>query len=365
MVSLGWSDWQVRVDFLREVTIVSGRMTTGPKRPASSNPPAGHGFDAKRASVADLALELLDEQVQARIVHYRSDLETNPELDSVTEEVVRQVRQVQERAAARRREPISPATLTASLAKHLTTVLSKAFRPEPSFLVETRLRRVHRKLARMFLEAQVRAPSSPGETGISSGEQAVFYALERHRHAIVQELQQFDYDDPSVLARAMEVWDRVGRDLKDTFVGKNSAELKKIIVAFQAVLLEFYCGELPRDIERFAQDVVAGAVDEEAASSFDYKITLEGFPRFRQSFERQLMVRLVPFAQTRVMDRLDATAQRKSDRDVQRFATGPAVFSMIVGEYAVGCYELLYQEGFLDLPEDFKKMSVKEEGRRG
>ena len=51
-----------------------------------------------KMSLADFALALRDEQLQARIVHYKADLETSPELDAVTAKVVAEL-QAMQRAA--------------------------------------------------------------------------------------------------------------------------------------------------------------------------------------------------------------------------------------------------------------------------
>src|SRR3954463_7211597 len=51
--------------------------------------------DAIKAHVVEMALGLLEEQVQARIVHYKADMETNPELDAITASVVAQLKELQ------------------------------------------------------------------------------------------------------------------------------------------------------------------------------------------------------------------------------------------------------------------------------
>ena len=55
-------------------------------------------------SLADMALQLRDEQLQARVVHYKADLETSPELDAVTAQVVAELQALQ-RAAGRESAP--------------------------------------------------------------------------------------------------------------------------------------------------------------------------------------------------------------------------------------------------------------------
>ena len=64
--------------------------------PASIPPPGERISQNSKDAIANAALGLLEEQVQARIVHYKSELETNPELDAITAEVVAQLREMQQ-----------------------------------------------------------------------------------------------------------------------------------------------------------------------------------------------------------------------------------------------------------------------------
>src|SRR5271155_5583895 len=62
--------------------------------------PTDDGIMSTRAkmSLADMALALRDEQLQARIVHYKADLQTSPELDAITAQVVAELQQLQKAA---------------------------------------------------------------------------------------------------------------------------------------------------------------------------------------------------------------------------------------------------------------------------
>jgi hypothetical protein len=48
--------------------------------------------DAAKQALTLKALGLLNEQVQARIVHYKGEMETNAELDAITAQVVAQLK---------------------------------------------------------------------------------------------------------------------------------------------------------------------------------------------------------------------------------------------------------------------------------
>ena len=49
----------------------------------------------QKDALAMKAFGLLQEQVQARIVHYKGDMETSPELDAITAQVVQQLKEMQ------------------------------------------------------------------------------------------------------------------------------------------------------------------------------------------------------------------------------------------------------------------------------
>src|SRR3954469_8341433 len=78
------------------------------KRPQIAAPtPSPEGFMSTSAkmSLADYAFALRDEQLEAKVVHYKAELATSPELDAVTQQVVKDLQALQ--AAARAKAPLS------------------------------------------------------------------------------------------------------------------------------------------------------------------------------------------------------------------------------------------------------------------
>ena len=67
------------------------------------------------------ALGLLNEQVQARIVHYKGEMETSPELDAITAQVVAQLKAMQQAAAQDATAKISPEEAEEKQTRALTT----------------------------------------------------------------------------------------------------------------------------------------------------------------------------------------------------------------------------------------------------
>src|SRR6185369_15947032 len=67
-----------------------------PVPPRRGPSPAARALsDGQKEALAIQALGLLNEQVQARIVHYKSELQTSPELDAITAQVVAQLKAMQ------------------------------------------------------------------------------------------------------------------------------------------------------------------------------------------------------------------------------------------------------------------------------
>lgn len=310
---------------------------------------------ALKNQIAEMALGLLEEQVQARIVHYKAELETNPELDAITAQVVAQLREMQ--GAASQEAKVDRHAIRAAHEKTLRELLAKFFRAEGvTLLLEKRLKEIHRKLARQFFQSELhdktRGKDGSAPKVIQHGEQAMFYLLVRYEHRMKNELAGFDYASDEVKERSFDLLSKLAKDMQDAFLSRRSTELKRIVAAFHSVLVDFFCKQLAPGIGEIAQEVIAQSGSWEGRA-YAYKITADGFPRFRATFERRLMTRLVGFAEDALHARLVDTAGNVQDETVQ-FITNPAVFSMICGEVCDGVYEYLCNEGFLDMPADYR-----------
>lgn len=325
--------------------------------PPSAIPRGVAVTQAIKDQISEMALGILEEQVQARIVHYRADLETNPELDGITAQVVASLRELQAHAGAQ--GAASRAEMKASHVRLLSGLLERVFRADaPSLLVERRLKEITRKLARLFFQSELHDKTS-GKDGhakvIQHGEQAVFYLLARYKNRLETELGGFDYASDEVRERAFEALARFSKEMQDAFLGRRSTELKRIVRVYQAVLVDFFCKQLGPASHALAEEVIVQAATFEG-KAYAYKVTAETFPRFRAAFERRVMVRLVGFAEDQLISHLADTAGPARDEAIV-FVTDPQVFSMIVGEISEGVYELLCNEGFLDLPTDWRQAS--------
>ena len=315
-----------------------------------------HASQAIKDQICEMALGLLEEQVQARIVHYKADLETNPELDAITAEVVAQLKEIQAQSSAAAHGAAARDAVRESHEKLFRGLLQRVFPAgAPSLLVERRLKEIHRKLARLFFQSELheKTRGKDGSTKvIQHGEQAIFYLLARYENRLKNELGGFDYASDEVKERAVDLLAKIGKDMQDAFLSRRSSELKRIVSAFHGVLVDFFCKQLNSVAPELAREVIHQAGTFEGRA-FAYKISADAFPRFRVAFERRLMVRLVGFAEDQLLARLADTAGTDREETVQ-FITDPRVFSMILGELCEGLYEYLCNEGFLDLPADWR-----------
>ncbi|MBL8743845.1 MAG: hypothetical protein JNK04_22205, partial [Myxococcales bacterium] len=131
-------------------------------------PPAVGGTisQASKDAIAESALDLLEEQIQARIVHYKEELETNPELDAITAGVVAELRRMQEQLSAHsaRGQDQRDAVLVQQERK-LLALLERFFpRGAPSLIVEKRIKHVLRNLARLFFQSELHEHTRGAET---------------------------------------------------------------------------------------------------------------------------------------------------------------------------------------------------------
>jgi len=309
-----------------------------------------------------MALGLLEEQIQARIVHYKAELQTNPELDAITATVVAQLKEIQAQTAVSQLSVSARDQIREAHEKLLRSLLERVFRPEaPSLLVEKRLKQIHKRLARLFFESELHEKTS-GKDGVAAakviqhGEQAIFYLLARYENRLRNELEGFEYASEDVRERAFDLLAKFGKEMQDAFLGRRSSELKRIVSAFNVVLIDFFCKQFAPNLPAFSGEAIRISKSFEGRA-YSYKITADAFPRFRAAFERLLMTHLVGYAEDELLLRLADTAGPDREETVQ-FITDPRVFSMIVGELCDGIYEFLCNEGFLDLPPDWRQMTA-------
>ncbi|WP_437594185.1 hypothetical protein [Sorangium sp. So ce1000] len=339
------------------------RAAPEPPRPLPPDAPrrvGEHVSQALKDHITEMALGLLEEQMQARIVHYRADLETNPELDAVTAQVVAQLKVIQASASTAERGTKSREAIRDAHEKTLCGLLERVIREDGiSLLVERRLKKIHRNLARLFFQSELHEKTR-GRDGapkvIHHGEQALFYVLTRYKNRIEAELDGFEFASEDAREQSFELLAKLTKDMQDAFLSRRSSELRRIVSVVHGVLVDFFSVQLAQSLGEIAARVVRDARTFEGRA-YAYKLTSEAFPRFRSAFERHLMVMLVGFAEDELVAQLADTAGAERDETIL-FITDPHLFSMICGEVCEGLYEFLCNEGFLDLPPDWRRAST-------
>ena len=172
--------------------------------------------------------------MQARIIHYKSDLETNPELDAITAQVVAQLRQMQEQMGAPSiRSADEREEIAGQQERTLANLLTKLF-PEgaPSIVIEKAVKTSLRNLARLFFQSELheRTRGADGAVKvIQHGEQAMFYLLSRYQHRMLNELQHFEYVSEETRERSLELLQKLTKDMRDGFLARRSSELKRLV----------------------------------------------------------------------------------------------------------------------------------------
>jgi hypothetical protein len=326
--------------------------------------PNDEGVMSTRAkmSLADIALALRDEQLEARIVHYKADLETSPELDAVTAQVVAELQALQAKAKAGAGPSAPPSADRAQVEIELIAAfkaeLGKIFREgRLSNAVSRKIAEGARRFAKLFFESalgeRIRGTSGEQKT-MRYGAQALYHVLSRNEAFLVRQLEAFEYTSPAELDDARARLSNVTKELRNEFLGETTPELNALVKCLNQVLTKFFAGELPPQVGELAWEVVKeGRLVDAASASGTYKITSAAFPRFRATFERKFLHRLVSY----VEDGMLAEVRKRGDEfraETLKFVADPRIFSEVCDLICDAVYDSLYNDGFLDLPGDWR-----------
>jgi len=304
-------------------------------------------------------MSLREEQLRARIVHYKAEMETSPELDAITAQVVAQLQQLQARATYDR-PAASAHAIAADQSRELSNLLGRIFRSEmPSVLVEQSLRQVARKLTRMFFESESTERSAEGGgqfKTIHHSEQSLFYVLRRYENRMQADLEGFSYSDPEIRERTLDLLQQIINDQRVSFLSRRSPELKRLLAVFNNVLLNFFQNELPPQLRIFAAEIIEDCGAARTAQAVGYKIIQTSFAPFRVSFERRFISKLIGYVRDRVVYELDNSEETFREETLM-FVRAPKIYSHICSLFCDAVYDFLCIEGFLDLPVDWRAKS--------
>jgi len=333
----------------------------------SSAAPEGVALDPQRASritstqrliaAASSALKLRDEQLQARVKYYNKDLQTNAELDAITEQVVAELRAmgaVSEQAGPKRPRQEVEIELIQAL-RHL---LEKLFSEKRSGFLERKMEVVQRKISQLFFNSELYARLAEGskesQPAATWPEQALYFAIKAHEDDIVSELLAMPVSEPMVRDRAIEELNGFLKRLCSDFLGKTTPELERVLTIYREVLSDFFYKVFPGELGDFAWEVVreSRVADD---YSIGYKITAEHFDAFRETFDRKFLERLVLNVQEPIVLRAAADAGAFREATL-RFVADPRIHAEICATINDALYDYLHGEGYLDLPTDWKRL---------
>lgn len=314
-----------------------------------------------KMSLADVALQLRDEQLHARILHYKADLETSPELDAVTAAVVAELQALQ--VAAGVHPPAAPpahadrALLEIELIGSFKHMLARLFRPgELTAVIARKIAEANKRFARLFFESELceRIRGTEGEPKVMRfGAQALYLVLTRNHGGLVEQLERLDYQSPEELADATSRLQDVIKELRNAFLSATTPELNALVKWLNELLASFFTVELPPAIGELAWEVVKEARLAESHARAGYKIAADSFPAFRASFERKFLQRLVAYVEDGMLARVRGKGT-EFRAETLRFVSDPQIFTDVCELVCDAVYDYLYNDGFLDLPPDWR-----------
>jgi hypothetical protein len=299
------------------------------------------------------ALGLLQEQVEARIVHYKGEMETNAELDAITAEVVAQLKAMQ--AAAGKGTPAerNPDEIESRHSKTLAALLGKVFSSESQF-TSRMLKPLGRRVAKLFFESELHEKSKGDrDKVIHHGEQGVYYVLGRYKNRLRAELEGFEFVNDEIRQNSLDLLAKIERDLQVGFLTRRSPELNKVMTVYAAVVSEFLRDYLPPRLEAMAKNTIRAANTARRPNSIAYKVLSDAFPDFRTQWERVFMEQMINACSDELVARLTQGDGEYRDETV-RFFSDPHVYSESAEVVCQELYDFLCLEGFLDLPVNWR-----------
>ena len=309
--------------------------------------------DGQKEALAIQALGLLNEQVQARIVHYKGELETSPELDAITAQVVAQLKAMQAAAAGDAGGQKTPEEMEEQQTRTLSVLLPRFFSAQTNFATRI-LKPIGKKIAKLFFESELHEKSKGDKDKIIfHAEQGVYYVLSRYKNRLRAELEGFEFTSPEVRDATLELLSKSERDLQVAFLSRRSPELNRVMNIYTAVLGDFLQKHLPPRLEQMGKVTVRVAKSARRPNSVGYKVLSDAFGDFRAEWERLFMQQMVFFCGDELLERLTQSSEEFQEETV-KFFTDPHVFSETCEVVCEQLYDFLCLEGFLDLPVDWR-----------
>lgn len=341
-----------------------GRIASTPPAPGPTAPPPVRVTPQPPTTKDTLTLsldasQLRNEQVQAAVTYFQSHLETNEELDQITHDLVAELR-----AADQVKAEASPSAETRTsydveiaLIRNLREHLEKVFSPKRTMFLHRLIADVQRRISKLFfhseLYARIAAESSDDVPRAAWPEQALFTVMKQHETLLQKALEEIPAEHDQVRLRARERLQSFIRQLSQDFLSRTTPELERLLTRYSELLSTFFTQDFRDGLGEFCWEVVREsriAVNHR----YDYKITADRFPAFRRTFDKKFIERLA-FTLQEPMIRTAAEADDAFREATLRFVASPQIHSEICGAVADVIYDDLFNEGFLDLPNDWEE----------
>jgi hypothetical protein len=323
------------------------------KRQGPPLPPPQPMSEGQKQALTLQALGLLEEQVQARIVHYKGELETNAELDAITAQVVAQLQAMQAAAAGDLAKRQNPDEVEAQHTRLLAALLHKVFSSESQFTSRI-LKPLGRRVAKLFFESELHEKSKGDkEKKIFHGEQGVYYVLARYKNRLRAELDGFEFVNDEIKQNSFELLAKIERDLQVGFLSRRSPELNQVMTLYASVVSDFLRTYLPPRLDAMARNTIRAANTANRPTSVGYKLLSDAFPDFRTQWERVFMEQMINCCGDELLARLTDAGSEYRDETV-RFFSDAHVYSESAEVVCHELYDFLCLEGFLDLPVNWR-----------
>lgn len=305
---------------------------------------------------ASTALRLRDEQLRARVQYYNAGMQTNAELDAITDQVVAELRAMANAQAGSR--PVAEVEI--ELIQNLRELLEKLFSKKRTGFLTRKLEEVQRRITQLFFNSELYARLAEGGRELPAAtwpEQALYFAMKRHEEVVLAELEAMPVSDPRVRERAIEKLQTFQKQLASEFLSKTTPELERLLAIYREVLTNFFQEVFPAELGEFCWEVVR---ESRVAHGHDlgYKITADRFHGFREVFDRKFLEHLVMNVQEPISRRASQSSAQFRDATM-RFVQDPRIHSEICAAINDALYDYLHGEGYLDLPPDWRRLLMR------
>jgi hypothetical protein len=333
-------------------------------RPGPGGDPASGsligGSTQQRLDLASAALKLRGEQVSARVVYFNPEQQTNAELDAITQQVINDLRAIQDvRQSQRPETTVSSADYEIDLIAVLRKSLEQVLDPRRGTFLKLKLELLSRRFTTLFFEFALGHNARPEELAarlVTTAEQALYTAVLHSQQRLRDDLRALHYEREELYDTALERLGRWERDLQSSYLSQRAPELGRLLPIVIEVFTEFFHDGFRGNLGEFCWAVVREGKVARAGDPIHGmpRIGPRAFPSFREAFEKHFLEDLVLNVQDPLVARLNATSSALRPETLA-FVADPRVFSTACGVMCDAFYDHLHSEGLLDLPQQWRQ----------